>query len=143
MDAAREQFAARGCSLLAVSQATPAVLALYATHATWHVPLVCDPHRTAYNALGLERTSWWTFFKPRVLGGYLRGIFRGYRVKRPYRGEDLLQLGGDFLITRERRLVFAYRSAEPTDRPSIPTLLRQLPSATPISHDRTSDASAH
>lgn len=142
MDAARELFAARSCSVVAVAQAAPEVLAQYLARVEWHVPLVCDPQRTAYTALGLERTGWWTFFRPRVLIGYFRGMLRGYGVKRPYRGEDLLQLGGDFLISRERRVLFAYRSADPTDRPTVTELLRQLPSAKPISHDRSSDTSA-
>ena len=139
MDAARDQFAARGCSVLVVSQAKPEVLALYLSRATWAVPIVCDPERAAYAAFGLERTGWLTFFKPRVLWGYLRDMWKGNRVRKPYAGEDLLQLGGDFVLSRERKLVFAYPSADPTDRSAVADLLAALPSATPIPRDTPSD----
>jgi hypothetical protein len=153
VDAARDRFAARGCAVLVVTQAKPEVLSLYLSRFELtvpcngtggsgrdgrgpEVPLVCDPDRAAYAAFGLERTGWLTFFKPRVLWGYLRGMWKGHRVKKPYAGEDVLQLGGDFILTRERRLVFAYPSADPIDRPVIADLLAAVPSVPPIPHDR-------
>lgn len=140
MDAARDRFAARGCSVLVVSQAEPDVLVRYLARSPWKVPIVCDPQRTAYTAFGLERTNWLTFFKPRVLWGYFRGMLRGYRVQTPYPGEDLLQLGGDFILSRDRHVIFAYRSADPTDRPAVPDLLAALPSVPPIAGERAPDA---
>ncbi len=136
MDAARDQFAARGCSVLVVSQAKPEVLSLYLSRFKWNVPLVCDPERAAYTAFGLDRTGWLTFFKPRVLWGYFRGMVRGYRVKKPYAGEDLLQLGGDFILSRARCVIFAYPSADPTDRPAVSDLLAAFPLAPPIPRER-------
>jgi peroxiredoxin len=123
VDAARDRFAAAGCSVLVVSQAKPELLARYLARHPWHVPMVADPERAAYRAFGLERTSWLTFFRPRVLWGYFRGILRGYGVKKPYAGEDVLQLGGDFVLDRRGRVVFAYPSANPTDRPTVAALL--------------------
>jgi len=139
VDADRDTFAARGCSILIVSQAKPEVLTLYLSRSKWKVPIVCDPGRAAYTAFGLERTGWLTFFKPRVLWGYFRGMFKGYRVKKPYADEDILQLGGDFLLTRERKVAFAYPSADPTDRPAVSDLLAALQSAGPIGGESRSD----
>ena len=73
------------------------MLSLYTSRVKWVVSLVCDPERAAYAAFGLDRTNRRAFFKPRVLWSYFRGMFKGYRVKWPYAGEDLLQLGGDFI----------------------------------------------
>lgn len=142
MDAAREQFAAANCSVLVVCQAKPEILSHYLSRPRWHVPIVSDPDRTAYRAFGLERTSWLTFLRPRVIFGYLRGMLRGYAAKMPYRGEDVLQLGGDFILDRRRNIVFAYPSANPTDRPSVTALLdaiRPAPSSGPMDRDRTPD----
>ncbi|AMV29488.1 hypothetical protein VT84_34155 [Gemmata sp. SH-PL17] len=139
MDAARARFAARGCSVLVVSQAKPEVLTQFVTRNTWSVPIVCDPERVAYAAFGLERTGWLTFFKPHVLWGYFRGMLRGYRVKKPYAGEDVLQLGGDFILSRTRNVIFAHPSANPTDRPGVTDLLATLPSVPPIPHERPPD----
>ena len=98
MDAAREQLAAAGCSTLVVCQAKPETLALYLARRKWTVPVVSDPDRAAYRAFGLERIGWLTFFRPKVLWGYFRGMLRGYGLKAPYAGEDVLQLGGDFVL---------------------------------------------
>ncbi len=129
MDAARDRLAAAGCSVLVVCQAKPEVLSRYLARSDWHVPVVSDPDRAAYAAFGLERTGWLTFLRPKVLAGYARGMLRGYGLKAPYAGEDVLQLGGDFVLDRGGRVVFAYRSAEPTDRPSAESLLAALPPA--------------
>jgi AhpC/TSA antioxidant enzyme len=139
VDAARDEFAAKGCSVLVVSQATPEVLSLYLSRFGWAVPLVCDPERAAYAAFGLERTTWLTFFRPWVLWGYLRGMWSGHRVRKPYPGEDLLQLGGDFVLSRDRRVIFAHASADPIDRPAVADVLASIPSAVPIPHDRPPD----
>jgi AhpC/TSA antioxidant enzyme len=126
VDAARDELAAMGCSILVVAQAKPEVLSRYLSRSGWHVPIVSDPERAAYRAFGLERTGWGSFFRPKVLWGYLRGMLRGYCVKKPYKGEDVLQLGGDFILDRLGRVVFAYPSTDPTDRPGIATIRDSL-----------------
>jgi hypothetical protein len=119
VDVARDTLAEAGCSVLVVCQAKPEVLSRYLVRQNWTVPVVCDPDRTAYRAFGLERTGWLTFFRPKVLWGYLRGMLRGYRLKTPYAGEDVFQLGGDFVLDRTGKVVFAYPSTNPIDRPTI------------------------
>jgi hypothetical protein len=119
-------LAAAGCSVLVVAQAKPEVLSVYLARRGWHVMVVSDPARVAYRAFGLERTSWLGFFRPRVLWGYLHGMLRGYGLKRPYAGEDILQLGGDFVLDRHGRVVFAYPSADPTDRPGNSAILAAI-----------------
>lgn len=114
---------AAGVSVLTVSQATPAVLATFLRARPQPVPVVCDPDRAGYRAFGLGRTSWPNFFRPSVVWNYLRLVARGGRVRMPYPGEDVLQLGGDFLLDRAGRVVFAYRSRTATDRPGIDALL--------------------
>ena len=126
MDAARDDLAAAGCSVLVVTQAKPEFLTRYLERSNWHVPIVADPGRAAYKAFGLERTGFLTFFRPAVVWGYLRGMLRGYAPKMPYKGEDVMQLGGDFVIDRSRRVVFAYPSATPTDRPRVSAIRAAL-----------------
>jgi hypothetical protein len=57
----------------------------------------------------------------------------------PYAGEDVLQLGGDFILDRHRRVVFAYSSANPTDRPAMAVIRGALPSVLPMSRNTASD----
>ena len=140
MAAARDRLAEAGCSVLAVAQAKPETLVRYLAQSKWTVQFASDPDRAAYAAFGLERTGWLTFFRPRVLWGYLRAMWRGYRVKTPFAGEDVLQLGGDFVLTRERKVIFAHASSDPTDRPAISDLLEAIQSARPIPGERPPDA---
>lgn len=126
MAAARQEFADAGVSILIVSQAKPAIAALFLRHFPQPVSLVCDPERRLYRLLGLERTHWWNFLRPTVLFGYLGHIRRGMRILKPYEGEDVYQLGGDFLFDRAGRIVYAYRSQDATDRPTVREILQSL-----------------
>ena len=131
MDGAREQLAEARCSVLVVAQAKPEVLSLYLARQRWHVPVASDPERAAYRAFGLDRTGWLTFFRPKVLWGYLRGLLRGYGPRATYAGEDVLQLGGDFMLDKRGRVVFAHPSTTPTDRPSVRAIRDALPPVPP------------
>jgi hypothetical protein len=126
VDAARDVFAARGCSVLVVTQAKPEFVRHYLSRRSYAAAFAADPDRVAYRAFGLERTPWRVFLRPGVLLGYLAGMLRGYAPVVPYRGEDVLQLGGDFILNRQREAVYAHPSADPTDRPPVRALLDAL-----------------
>lgn len=117
---------ARGAELVAISQSRPAALAAQLRREPRPFPFLCDPERKAYRAFGLERGRWGMFFRPHVLAHYLRQMLHGWGLRRPVPGEDVLQLGGDFILDRTGRLVFAHRSADPSDRPAVGELLRRL-----------------
>ena len=125
------RFREVGVNVLTISQAKPALLAMVLRQSPRPFPVVSDPDRTAYRAFGLERTGFWSFLRPSVLWGYLRLILRGSKIRKPYEGEDVYQLGGDFLLDRAGRIVYAYRSRTATDRPAIADLLAAVPDATP------------
>lgn len=96
-----------------------------------HLPYetLCDPERTAFRYFGLDRGRFGMFFRPHVLWYYFKFLIRGWMPRRNERGEDVLQLGGDFVISADRRLIFAHRSIDPADRPSVDVLIDQLKSA--------------
>ena len=89
--------------------------------------MVGDPEREVYRAFGLTQGKARMFFSPKVLRGYLSKMWAGWKVRKPRKGEDLLQLGGDFVLDASRRLIFAHRSIDPTDRPSVQQLLAFSP----------------
>ncbi len=85
-------------------------------------PLLTDPTRSTYRRYGLGRGSArrvWGTKAARAYAGLLRK--GGRKLKMPT--EDTLQLGGDFVIDRQGRIAFAYRSAGPDDRPPVEDLL--------------------
>jgi peroxiredoxin len=120
---------AAGAEVLVITQARPELLAAFLREEALPFPVVTDPTRRAYEAFGLGRTSWSAMLRPGVLLGYLRLIFRGWRPRRWTEGEDVWQLGGDFVLDGEGRVAYAYRSAESTDRPAVGELIEAVQKA--------------
>jgi peroxiredoxin len=118
-------------NVLVVSQAQPEVLAAFLHKEPLDFPAAADPERAAYRAFGLERTSWAAFFRPQAVRRYLSHLVHGWLPQGLQRGEDVLQLGGDFILDGDGRLVYAHRSSEPTDRPPAEALLQILHDLSP------------
>jgi peroxiredoxin len=84
-------------------------------------PVLADETRAGYRAYGLGRGRWSRVWSLRTLGAYARLLRRGRRLHRPT--QDTRQLGGDFVVDRDGRLSFVYRSERPDDRPAVDTLV--------------------
>ncbi len=115
-----------GGEVLVVSFTRPDQLAAYVQRHTIPFPAVADPTRAAYQTFALGRGSWWMFLRGHVVGRYLKLMTRGWLPEKTSQEEDLLQLGGDFVLDSQRRLVYAYRSVDATDRPPAAELLRAV-----------------
>jgi len=111
-----------GAEVLVITQSRPE--AVSAT--SLPLPTVCDPSREAYRYFGLDRGRWSMFFRWGVLARYLRLIYTGWRPHRGEVGEDMLQLGGDFILSADRQLLYAHRSNDPADRPTAIDLFNQI-----------------
>lgn len=88
--------------------------------------MLIDHEREVYRMFGVER-SFWRSWGPSTFITYARLMLRGRR----WRGiqGDSTQLGGDFIVGSDGRLLFAYPSRTPSDRPSVERLLAALPGA--------------
>ena len=118
-----EEILRLGGAVLVVSFVSPAQLTTYLAAGAFPFPVVADPTRQGYQAFGLERTSWSAMLAVRSVLRYLRLILRGWLPRRPREGEDVLQLGGDFVLDATGQVVYAHPSGEPTDRPSVSDLI--------------------
>jgi peroxiredoxin len=131
-----------GGDVLVISFTGPEKVRAYLERYPQLFPVVSDPERTAYRAFSLERTSWASFLRLGVIARYLKLILLGWLPRKTGKGEDVLQLGGDFVIDRAGRLAYAYRSEVPTDRPPARALLEAVRAAvTPGSAASSSRAS--
>ena len=137
-----DEFRRLGAEVLAVTQARPELLAVFLAEQPLSFPAAADPGRAAYRAFDLERTSWATMWRPNVILRYLQLIFHGWRPRQARDGEDVLQLGGDFVLDGKGCLVYAYRSASPTDRPSVEALLQAVREITPLASPLIDDGRA-
>ena len=118
----KSEFDRRGVSIAVVSFAEPSKLVRYQEHHQWPFTILTDPERKAYQAFTLKRLSWFRVFSPASVKLYLKLLGKGMKQE-PYGGEDIYQSGGDFLLDREGRILFAHRSRDPSDRPSAAKLL--------------------
>jgi hypothetical protein len=87
--------------------------------------MLADPDRKLYQAFALKRLSWFRVFSPATLKLYLK-LYRKGLPQPNYGKEDIYQAGGDFLIDRSGRLLFAHRSEDPADRPTVGRLLKAI-----------------
>jgi len=122
----RFQEIGRRAAVLVVSFARADALAGYRDRLRLPFPIAADPRREAYRRYGLERASRLETWHPRTLWRYVVLTWRGMKLERPAAGEDLAQLGGDFVIDGEGRLCFAHLSRRPDDRPSVEALQAAL-----------------
>lgn len=125
MQSAKAEFGRRNVSVVVVSFAEPAILARYQERHRWPFTILADPQRNAYRAFDLKRLSWFRIFSPATLKLYAK-LFRGGMKPESYGRQDIYQSGGDFLVDREGRILFAHRSRDPADRPSVEKLLHEI-----------------
>lgn len=85
--------------------------------------ILLDSERVVYRAFGLER-SFLRSWGPKTIWRYVQLLASG----RKWRGiqGDSAQLGGDFIVDANGVVRLAYRSHDPTDRPSVDYLMNQL-----------------
>ncbi len=110
-----------GAVVLGVSFEEPAVIARFAERESLPYPILSDPERRAYRTFGLERGGKAQVWSPNAVRTYARGLLRGRLPHLPR--ADITQLGGDFVLDSQGRVVYEYRSEESADRPAIDTLL--------------------
>jgi peroxiredoxin len=125
VNAAKAEFERRGVAIVVVSFAESAKLIHYQEHRRWPFTILADPERRAYRAFNLKRLSWFELFSPATLIRYLK-LFREGMEREDYGHEDIHQSGGDFLLDREGKVLFAHRSRNPADRPSAAELVSEV-----------------
>ena len=112
-------------ALVVVLPAAPGELGRFRDELGIQATLLADPTWSTYREYGLRRGGrkdvWLSL--PTWLA-YARLVARGRRLRLPR--QDVYSLGGDFLVDREGRLAWAYRSRHPADRPSTSEVLRRV-----------------
>ena len=107
--------------VVVIAFSAPEHVAAYQRERLAPLTVLIDEDRVAYRAYGLARGSVWKVWGPKIWWAYLKLIARGRRFRRPV--EDTLQLGGDFVVGRDGRLLYCFRSADPDDRPPVDELI--------------------
>jgi peroxiredoxin len=127
----KSEFDRREIPVIVVSFAEPGKLAPYQEVHQWPFTMLADPDRKLYQAFELGRMSWFRVFSPATLKLYLK-LYRRGLPQHDYGKEDIYQAGGDFLIDRGGHILFAFRSEDPADRPTMGTLLKAIDGRMPM-----------
>lgn len=122
----KEAFDEQHCTMVIVTFLPVTELAAFRAQHHLDFPVLGDPDRQVYRLYGLQRGTWRQVLHPRGIGAYWKAWRRGIPIRRPHGGDDVLQLGGDFLIDPQGRIRLAHYSHDPADRPSADQLLSAL-----------------
>lgn len=125
MQSVKDQFEKNGVAVVVISFAQPERLVAYQEHHKWPFLLLADPDREAYRYFNLERLPWFRIFSPSTLKMYFHLLRKGRKIKN-YGKDDYYQAGGDFVVDRQGNMLFAHRSHDPSDRPSVEKLLEEI-----------------
>jgi hypothetical protein len=92
-------------------------LSAYREHLAVDFPVVADPDRLLYRALGAERGRLRDVWSRGTLRMYVDLIRKGRKLRRPR--DDTRQLGADAVVGPDGRLEALWLPASPDTRPSI------------------------
>lgn len=89
-------------------------------------PLLLNPGRELYKHFGLDRMPISKLLQQSTLEFFAGRMAAGLPVPHVHPGEDMLQLGGDFIVDSRGLVTFLHCSTDPSDRPSVEGLLDAL-----------------
>jgi hypothetical protein len=117
----QEQFKAANVQIVTISFGTGYWSNVWLQETKSPFPFLVDQVLVSYRAYGLE-SSVLRAWSPRNLLYYAKAKLQG-RESLGNRG-DTHQLGGDFVVGENGRLLLAHPSRDPVDRPSLDQLLQ-------------------
>lgn len=91
----------------------------------FNFPLIVDTDKTVFRYFGLRRSVLAVWNIPSLIK-YAEQLTAGTELLRPLAGDDIHQLGGDFMVDTRGQLLYIYRGKTSYDRPSVSQLLAKL-----------------
>ncbi|MCH2569759.1 MAG: AhpC/TSA family protein [Planctomycetes bacterium] len=126
MQASYDQIRALDSEVLVISFDSPEQVNVYCQSNDFPFPVLSDPERNSYQTLGIHRTSWKTMLKLDVMGRYLKLMICGWLPPSKIKMSDVYQLGGDVIVDAQCRLIYQFRSHDPSRRPAVCGLIEAL-----------------
>lgn len=117
----KTQFEDNNLQIILVGLGTPDRAESFKKQFSLSFPIICDPEKKLYKTFGLGRGSVASFASPALLLKGLKTLSRGQTLGMPR--DDVLQMPGVFLIDTSGNIRYAHYSKDPSDNPSIGTLL--------------------
>lgn len=121
MHRAKTQFEDSNFQVVLVGLGTPDRTEAFKKQFSLTFPIICDPEKKLYQTFGLGRVSVASMASPTLLLKGLKALSRGHTPGMPR--DDIMQMPGVFLIDTSGNIRYAHYSKDPSDNPSIATLL--------------------
>jgi peroxiredoxin len=117
----KAQFEDNGFRVVLVGLGTPDRAEAFKKQFNISFPIICDPEKKLYQTYGLGRSSVARMASPAFLLRGLKALSRGHLPGVPR--DDVMQMPGVFLIDTYGKIRYSHYSKDPSDNPSIGTLL--------------------
>jgi peroxiredoxin len=117
----KAQFEGNGFQIILVGLGTFDQAEAFKKQFSISFPIICDPKKKLYQTYGLGRGSASNMVSPAFLLKGLKTLSRGYTLGVPQ--GDIMQMPGVFLIDTSGNILYSHYSKDPSDNPSIETLL--------------------
>ena len=117
----KAQFENNGFQIILVGLGTPDRAEAFKKQFSLSFPIICDPDKKLYKTFGIGRVSFLSMASPAFLLKGFKTLSRGQPLGIPK--DDVLQMPGVFLIDTSGNIRYAHYSKDPSDNPSIGTLL--------------------
>jgi peroxiredoxin len=118
---AKARFEDNGFQVVLVGLGIPDRAEAFKKQFSLSFPIICDPEKKLYQTYGLGRGSVARMASPAFLLKGLKTLLQGHTPGIPR--DDIMQMPGVFLIDTSGNIRYAHYSKDPSDNPSIETLL--------------------
>ena len=117
----KTQFEDNGFRVILVGLGAPDQAEAFKKQFSLSFPIICDPEKKLYQTYGLGRGSAASMASPSLFLKGLKTLSRGHTPGVPQ--GDVMQMPGVFLIDTSGNIRYAHYSKDPSDNPSVETLL--------------------
>lgn len=121
----QERLRELGFVVLLLGLGTPERAAAFRADLSIDFPVLCDPDRTAYHAYDLLRVNPFREVRPSTVTRYI-GAMVMTRAPGISFDQDMIQLGGTFLIAPGGAIRYAHRAQRVSDNPTLADMQREL-----------------
>jgi peroxiredoxin len=121
----KRKYAAAGVQIVLVGLGTPDKARQFRKDLDLPFTVLCDPAKTSYQAFGLTRRM--QLSREARLQGVVQVIGDLARYGGAITDQDMVQLGGVFIVDRTGRIRFAYTALRAADRPTLADVLAAGP----------------
>ncbi|MBD3334076.1 MAG: redoxin domain-containing protein [Candidatus Eisenbacteria bacterium] len=118
-----DEFEKLGVRVIVVAYSSPGAARRWIESVCPRFPILLDPRREFYAALGFER-SYRRALSGRNIRKHARDFLQGKRSAG--REGDPAQMGGDLLLSGTGRVLLLHRSSDPVDRPQPEEILERI-----------------